>query len=270
MATGPIDKQALAAAEVALESAMKQHGETEARYRRAIAEIVHDIKNPLGAMMGYISLLESQVNGPLGNDKYVEYVKVLDGASERLLGLCQSLLNDYGPKENREDIEEAVKVVDAKALVDEIHKLFGAQAEARGIKLECAIDNKFPDLKADPQDMFRAVSNLVSNAVKFTPKGGTINIQAELEPNSNTFIMVVRDSGVGMTQEQIDAVKKTNHTTVSPHGDVGTGQGLGVVNRVIQGLGGKLDIISTENRGTRMKISLPGAISIKPAPVILH
>jgi two-component system, cell cycle sensor histidine kinase PleC len=260
------DKKALAEAEEALVNAINREAAIEGRYQSAISEIVHDIKNPLTAVMGYIALLKGEIHGPIGNAAYAGYIDTIDNASKRLHGLCDSLLTQYGPKQANSEKAVVDKKVDAKALVTEVREMFQAQAQSRGIKLDCQLNDKFPDLEADPQELFRAISNLVSNAVKFTPKGGNISIQADTQPDDGTFIMVVRDSGVGMTLDQINEVTSSHLTTVSPHGDVGTGQGLTVVNRVVKELGGKVEIFSTENKGTQVKISLPQSISLPPEP----
>lgn len=252
-------KQALVAAESALEEAIKRESAMENQHYQNIGEIVHDIKNPLSAMMGYLSLIRSEVAGPMGNDTYADYFKTLDRSADRLLGICNSLLGEYTGKDLGVETPKVVNVTD---LVDEIRDLFAAKAKERGIKLSAKIDDSFPELEGDPQDVYRALMNLVSNAIKFTPSGGKVEIQTEVDPKDNTFIMVVRDSGIGMTQEQIEQVTHSNLTTVSPHGDIGTGQGLTIVNNIVAGLGGKLNIVSTENSGTKIKIRFPKSLSI--------
>lgn len=247
------------AAEMALQDAIKRETLMESQHYQNIGEIVHDIKNPLSAMMGYLSLIRNEVAGPMGNDTYAEYFKTLDRSSERLLAICNSLLGEYTGANL--DID-ADKVVNVAELVDEIRDLFAAQAKERGVKLTAKVDDGFPDLEGDPQDMYRALMNLVSNAIKFTPSGGKVEIQTEVDRKDNTFIMVVRDSGIGMTQDQIEQVTQSNLTTVSPHGDIGTGQGLTIVNNIVAGLGGKLNIISTENGGTKIKMRFPKSMSI--------
>lgn len=253
-------KQALIAAEAALEDAIKRETQMEKQHYQSIAEIVHDIRNPLTAMMGYLSLIRNEVAGPMGNPTYAEYFKTLDRSSERLLGICNSLLGEYS-KESKSEAADP-KVVNVSDLADEIRDLFAAKAKERGIKLTAKIDKAVPNLKGDPQEMYRALMNLVSNAIKFTPSGGKVEIQTEMDPKDNTFIMVVRDSGIGMTQEQIEQVTKSNLTTVSPHGDIGTGHGLTIVNNIVAGLGGKLNIVSTENGGTKIKMRFPKSLSI--------
>ena len=253
-------KAALKAAELALADALARQARLETQYYRTISEVAHDIKNPLTAMLGFLSLIRKEVAGPLGNATYREYLSIVETSSLRLLALCETLMGDYGARKGHGTGD---KVADVNALVSEIRDLFRAQAKERGIKLEANVDGKFPALAVDPQDVYRALMNLVSNAVKFTPQGGKVQIQAELDKQHNNLIMVVRDSGVGMTKEQIDQVRRSHLSTVSPHGDVGTGEGLGIVNRIVNQLGGKLEIISTENRGTKVKLTIPPKLSVQ-------
>ncbi|MBL4615751.1 MAG: HAMP domain-containing histidine kinase [Magnetovibrio sp.] len=253
-------KETLKAAQTALEEAIDRQSILLNQHHQNISEIVHDIKNPLTAMIGYLSLMHNEVAGPMKNKTYAGYIKTLDTSAGRLLGICNALLDEHTQVGGT---AKAKKVVDVGGLMDEIRDLFAAQAKERDIELEANVPDQFPNLEADPQDIYRAMTNLVSNALKFTPRGGKVEIQAEVDAKDNTFIMVVRDSGVGMTQEQIQQVIHTQLTTVSPHGDIGTGQGLGIVNRIVLGLGGKLDIVSTENRGTRIKMRFPRSISIQ-------
>lgn len=248
----------LRAAEQALQEAIRRQGEMEQQHHQAISEIVHDIKNPLGAMMSFLSLIRQEYAGPLANDTYEKYFKTIDRSANRLMAICEILMAEHLDPVLR---EPPAKRVDVTELVDEIGDLFAARAKERDIELHTEVASDFPQLEADPEELYRALMNLVSNAVKFTPEGGRVDVQADIDPNDNTFIVVVRDSGVGMTREQIDKIMSSSLTTVSPHGDVGTGQGLGIVNRIVRQYGGKLDIVSTENRGTRIKLKFPKAIS---------
>lgn len=252
-------KQALIAAEAALEDAIKRQSVMQHQHYQNIGEIVHDIKNPLTAMMGYLSLIRNEVAGPMENKTYAKYINTLGQSSERLLSICNALLGEYSDMHERPEKE---KVIDVGALIDEIRDLFAAKAKERGIDLTAKVDPNFPALNGDPQEMYRALMNLVSNAVKFTPSGGKVEMHTEVDPNDGTVIMVVRDSGIGMTQEQIKQVTTSNLTTVSPHGDIGTGHGLTIVNNIVASLGGKLKIVSTENRGTRIKMRFPDSVSL--------
>jgi signal transduction histidine kinase len=254
--------QALGAAQTALEEAIEKQKRMDIQYKLNISEVVHDIKNPLGAMMGYIELLRQEIAGPIKNKTYSRFIKTLDTAAYRLMELCESLLGEYSAQRlPGKAAGKTVKEVNAGALIGEIKDLFFAQAKERGIGLKSEVDTTFPLIKAEPLDMYRVLSNLVSNAIKFTPRGGKVQIKAEFDTKDDTYIMVVRDSGVGMTRRQINELTRNTHnSTISPHGDTGTGQGLGVVNRIVKKMGGKLQITSTENRGTRITIKFPRSL----------
>ena len=251
-------KDALKAAEAALEEAILRQSQLEQQHSQSVAEIVHDLKNPLTAMLGYLTMLKNEVHGPIAPPQYKGFVETLDRSAHRLLDVCNSLLGDYAGIEGQPQRPKTVEVTD---LVGEIHDMFAAKAKERGINLSTEVADDFPTLVGDPQDMYRALMNLVSNAIKFTPEGGNVSINTEVDPKDNTFVMVVRDSGVGMTREQVENIKSGAVSTVSPHGDIGTGQGLGIVNSMVRSLGGRLDIISTENRGTKIKMEFPKTLS---------
>ena len=247
-------KSTLRAVEAAMEEAIRLQKIAETRCGQMQAEVAHDIKNPLTAMMGHIAFLQCEALGPLGNKKYMSSVHSLDKSAKRLLGICNTLLHE---KEAEEKPISGQKVTRVSDLAGEIVDLFTVMAKERGIKLEAEIPKDFPDINADPQEMYRVLSNLTSNALKFTPKGGKVQILAEVDKDDNAFIMVVRDSGVGMTPEQIKEVLDAQATTVSPHGDVGTGHGLAIVNRIVKEMGGRMEIVSSENRGTKVKLKFP-------------
>ncbi|MEG3618666.1 HAMP domain-containing sensor histidine kinase [Magnetovibrio sp. PR-2] len=251
-------KDALKAAETALKEAIARQAQLEMLHSQSIAEIVHDLKNPLTAMLGYLAMLKNEVSGPIEPPQYKGFVETLDRSAHRLLDVCNSLLGEHAGFSGPAKRPKTVQITD---LVDEIHDMFAAKAKERGISLSSEVADDFPTLVGDPQDMYRALMNLVSNAIKFTPEGGNVAINTEVDPKDNTFVMVVRDSGVGMTRDQVEKIKSGTVSTVSPHGDIGTGQGLGIVNSMVESLGGKLDIISTENRGTKIKMEFPNTLS---------
>jgi len=251
-------KSALREAESALEEAITREARMKKQHYLSISEIAHDIKNPLTAMIGYIAIMQSETLGPIGQEKYKPCINTLHVSANRLLGICESLLGDNLDSVNDDSFKQVVNV---GQLIDEIEDLFQAQAKDRGINLKSSVNDNFPDLRTDPNALYRALMNLVSNAIKFTPRGGKVEIVAEVDKKDGAVIMVVRDSGVGMTLGQIENVIRSHESTVSPHGDVGTGHGLAIVNRIVRDLGGSVDIVSTENLGTKVKLRIPKEIA---------
>ncbi|MDH5188106.1 MAG: HAMP domain-containing histidine kinase [Rhodospirillaceae bacterium] len=257
-------KSTLKAVEAAMEEAIRLKKIAETRCVQMQAEVAHDIKNPLTAMMGHISFLQSEILGSLGDKRYMSSVLSLDKSAKRLLEICNTLLHE---KDAEEKLVSGKKITRVSNVAGEIVDLFAVMAKERGVSLEADIPKNFPDINADPQEMYRVLSNLTSNAIKFTPKGGKVQILAEVDKDDNAFIMVVRDSGVGMTPEQIRDVLDMQATTVSPHGDVGTGHGLAIVNRIVREMGGRMEIVSSENRGTKVKLKFPYDLLNIPEPV---
>ena len=256
-------EHALKEAENALARAIRREENLKKEHYLTVSEVVHDIKNPLTAMMGYISLMKNEIAGPLGAEVYSQYIDTLNTSSNRLLTICETLLG-----RSRDDVEgtdddvldsQKIQDVDAAKVIGEIVDLYAAKAMEREINLVSDIDENFPILRASPQAIYRMLVNLMSNALKFTPKKGTVTVEAKTSEGGKALVVVVRDSGVGMTPDQIKSILDPNvtYTSVSPHGDEGTGLGLPVVNRLIHDLHGKMDIVSTENKGTKIKLEIP-------------
>jgi len=253
-------RTALHSAETALQEALFRQRNMERNCHQNISEVVHDIKNPLTAMIGNISLIRNEVAGPIGNKVYQDKIRVLESSTKRLLDLCNSLLSDVPESGITKDVRQPVDVSD---LINEVMDLFEEMAAQRDIVFKAHIDDMFPLIEANPNDLFRALMNLVSNAIKFTPGGGNVEVIAKTDAVDGAVIMVVRDSGVGMSLDQIRDVTQPGTTSVSPHGDVGTGFGLAIVNRIIADLGGSVDIVSSENRGTRIKLKFPSSVIVR-------
>lgn len=247
-------KKALKAAEVALQDALQQRALLDIQHCQNSAEIAHDIKNPLSAMMICFSRIRKNGAGAPSMEISARRLETLEKAAHRILNICNSLLNQYA-HDGTGDMPQTM--VNISELVNEAHDLFSAQAKERGIEFNAEVSDAFPDLKVDRLNMYRALVNLVSNAIKFTPRGGRVEMRAEIDPKENAVIMVVRDSGVGMTGLQIQQVIDSHLTTVSPHGDTGAGLGLSIVNRFIVELGGRLEITSSQNNGCRVELYFP-------------
>ncbi len=124
-----------------------------------------------------------------------------------------------------------------------------------------------PLLRADKRSIRQILLNLLSNAIKFTPVGGTVKVEAMVE-HSGDFIVAVRDSGIGMTEEDIDLVLQPFGQVESAHtrSHDGTGLGLPITKSLAEMHGGKMVILSVVDKGTSITVRFP-SVRVAAAPV---
>ncbi len=249
-------KSALRRAEEALERAMAREQEMLGTERQRLTELAHEIKTPLNAMIGFAHMMSEQLFGAMGDPRYAEYSRTVYEASLHLQDLCDDILGE-GHDDGDPDIQ--VADVNVRDMADRIVQLFSQMAEERGVSLGAQIPADFPDIRTDPKRLNQIVMNLVSNAIKFTPRGGNVGIEADVDAATGAMIFVVADTGQGMSAARLkEAVKPYKQDQRgSPHGDKGIGLGLSIVDRLAQQLRGELRLISKKNVGTVASICLP-------------
>lgn len=269
--TIPELKAALKAAEAALDAAIGRERDNAKAVRRRIAEVVHDIRNPLVALLGNADIMRRELLGPLGDARYKPMAEAIHVSGQRLLDYCQVLLGDLlRDAQNRsggaapDTPQEAPQDVDAAAMVREIVALNQPLAEERGILLDAKIAPDFPAIHTLPTHLHRALTNLVSNALKFTPRGGRVMVDAHVDKNKEAVVMVVRDTGPGLTAGEILRILSRSGPTQSERGEEGAGLGLVNVVRLIREAGGTVEIASRKNRGTAISIRFPHELA-RPA-----
>ncbi|NQV56020.1 MAG: HAMP domain-containing histidine kinase [Rhodospirillales bacterium] len=249
-------KQTLKEAERALERVIAGDAAFKDAVQQSVRSFAHDIKNPLNALMGHSQLL---VNGLIEPDRQLESAEAIHRAAERMLTLCNGMLEDtikleegiVGPG------EDEIQDFEVSDIIEEVSVLYKQMAEDRAIKLTTNINSTFPTLHTVPQHIYRSLTNILSNAMKFTHKGGKVSINAEMDEDGDAIIFVIRDSGEGIPAEQLPHILKPYQTTVSARGDKGTGLGLPIVNQLMLELGGRMEISSRQNEGTKVTLRFP-------------
>ncbi|MDA1309069.1 MAG: ATP-binding protein [Proteobacteria bacterium] len=150
-------------------------------------------------------------------------------------------------------------------MINQTVRLYGAMAQERGVTLTMSVDKEFPGLLVDAEVLEGILGNLVSNAIKFTPSGGCVAVEARVTEKDGAAILVVTDSGVGMAPETIKNI--LHGLPVSPgvglHGDVGSGFGLGLVMKRLAKLGIHLAFRNNAGEGTSVIITFPGPLTQK-------
>jgi two-component system, cell cycle sensor histidine kinase PleC len=243
--------------------AAKREAESASRAKSDfLTHMSHELRTPLNAVIGFAELMEMETLGPLGNHRYVAYVRDILDSGRRLLELVDDALNlsriDAGRVklvEEMIDISQEIAVVaqkaDAKARKQEIV----LTVEARGLPL----------LVADRRAVHQMIEHLLSNALKFTPPQGRVMVSAALTPDGGVGLMVA-DTGSGIAEEDLPkVVLPFGRTEMSvPHQIDGTGLGLPVVKRLIELHGGRLELDSAPGVGTTAILIFPAERIVRP------
>lgn len=215
----------------------------------------HDVKNPMGAADGFLQLLEDGISGPL-NEAQGERLRRARGALSSAMVLIDDLLA-FARAESG-DIEVRVAPTDVREAAREVTGEYMAQAEARDQILDLDVPPDFPVLESDPARVRQVIANLVSNAVKYTPKGGRIRVGASTRESEDggRAMVTVRDNGPGVPGELREALFE-EFTRLDPDAADGAGVGLAISRRIARALGGDIELESEPDRGSTFTLWLP-------------
>ncbi len=223
-----------------------------------LAHMSHELRTPLNAILGYSHILKGEMFGPLGNEKYAEYVENISQAGGLLLDLLSDILDVSKVDAGELEIEE--EDVDIAAVFKECRVMVLERADMARVGLSMKVEEDLPKLFADRRRLKQILLNLQINAVKFTPEKGKIVVSAALGRDGGISLRV-SDTGIGIAPENIPKILQpfgqvTDAYVVNNPGE-GIGLGLSLVNSLVELHGGKLDIDSALGEGTRVSVTFP-------------
>lgn len=227
-----------------------------------LATISHELRTPLNAVLGFAELLKSEIHGPLGHSKYKEYLHHVAGSGTHLLTLINELLDLSRAEAGRLELSE--REVDLAALLRSCAEIVEGQADQLGVQLRCRAD-WLPALRADPGRLRQILLNVLSNAIKFTPQGGHVEIFAE-STSSGAVTIYVRDSGVGMSEDEVTTAMQFFGRLDSSYDRATEGAGIGLpfTALLMEMHGGDMTIDSTPGGGTEVVLNFPAERVIDP------
>ncbi len=226
--------------------------EFETQKSRFLRHVSHELKTPLTALREGAELLNDEVAGPLVLPQR-QVVSIMRDNSVKLQRLIEELLDYQRALHAAASLE--VKPVVLDALVAEAARPHELAAQSKGLRL--AIDAQPATLEADPEKLRSIVDNLISNAVKFTPAGGTITVRARVE--SGEAMIDVIDSGPGVPAEERESIFNlfVRGRSKSDGGRVkGSGLGLAIARELVEAHGGHIDVVP-EGAGGHFRVTLP-------------
>lgn len=220
-----------------------------------LANMSHELRTPLNSIIGFSEMIKNEVFGKIEPRDYWEYAKDIHQSGQGLLNIINEILDISKIEARERELNESL--VDISKAVSSCLELMSARYEAKKINIQCELEG-IPRLVAEERGIKQILINLMSNAVKFTPDEGRINVSYQVDAHGQLRLSIT-DTGVGLTDEEIEKA-------LSPFGQIdnelsrsgsGTGLGLTLVDSLMKLHAGKLEMISQKGTGTSVTLVFP-------------
>ena len=220
-----------------------------------LANMSHELRTPLNAIIGFSEMMKQQLLGPIGTEKYLEYIDGILQSGEHLLDLISDILDMSKIEAGKYELN-VEKFNLSKVLRLAVHMMEGRAIDA-ALKLNIKLCDEDCQIVADRRAIMQVILNLLSNAIKFSRKNGEIIVS--LKQTKQTYYMEIQDQGIGIPSDKIEDITKpfeqaeTDYTREFE----GSGLGLAITKELVELHGGKIDIQSQLHIGTTVGITLP-------------
>ncbi|MBI3297790.1 MAG: hybrid sensor histidine kinase/response regulator [Elusimicrobia bacterium] len=226
------------------------------------ATVAHDVKNPLTAIRGYAELLSWKVKEP----DLLKCVSHIMSSSKTLEGLISDLV-DYAAIESGK-LRVSLEEMDLLQVVGEVQSRIQVAADKRSIKLNVAVPPALPKISGDPLRVGQVIQNLSTNAIQYTPEGGSVFIK--VDPSPSQITISVRDTGIGISKEDLPRIFERffQATNAQKMRRAGFGLGLKIAQEIVKAHGGGMGVDSELGKGSvfYFTLPLPGTDAESPQP----
>jgi PAS domain S-box-containing protein len=243
-------------AEEELVSAKRAAEQANEQKSEFLAKVSHEIRTPLNAVIGFSEVMMEERFGPVGNERYRQYLRDIHLSGSHLMSLINDLLDLSKIEAGKVELSfESVRVND---IIQDCVALMQPQANRERIIIRTSLSAGVPNVVADPRSLRQIILNLLSNAIKFTRPGGQVIVSTAMEENGEVVIRV-RDTGVGMSEKDIEtALTPFRQVTTSDRTRFdGTGLGLPLTKALVEANRAAFAIDSAVDQGTLVKITFP-------------
>lgn len=221
-----------------------------------LARISHEVRTPLNAIIGFSELMMDEKFGPIGNQRYQDYLHDINRSGNHVLDLVNDLLDISKIEAGEQELEfESVSLNDALA---DVVAIMQPEANRERVIIRSSFASNLPEVVADLRSVKQIALNLLSNAIRFTPAGGQVIISTIYESSGNVTVRV-RDTGIGMSRLEVEQAMKPFKQVSSAkakRGD-GTGLGLPLTKAMVEANRAGFSIDSKPDEGTIVEITFP-------------
>ena len=241
----------LAAAKAEAEQANRAQGEL-------IANVSHELRTPLNSIIGFSEILKEERMGPLGKAQYRNFAEEIHHGGERLLDIINSILLLSQLEAGRAEMQQEPLAV--RAVIGACLALHRPLADSGGIELRESVAENLPNVLFDRRGLTIIVDAILGNAVKFTERGGHVNVAAEIAPEGGIDIRIT-DTGIGIPPDLLDEVRKPFRQADGGRSRryEGVGLGLAMASSIAKLHNATLSISSDEGVGTSVTLSIPAS-----------
>jgi signal transduction histidine kinase len=223
-----------------------------------LAHMSHELRTPLNAIIGFAELMKEELMGPMSQPQYRTYCGDIHASGLNLLGIVNDVLDFSQANVGKLTVER--RPVDLAGVIGGLKNMFRVQVAKAGLTLSTDIPPALPPVWADEKRLKQVLINLVGNAVKFTPHGGSVRVAAHAA--GDRVIISVADTGIGIPRENLPNLFEPFGELTLPHvaqKNRGAGLGLPICKQLVELLGGTLKLESQLNAGTVVTVALQAA-----------
>lgn len=239
-----------------LKQALEQAESANAAKTSFLFSMSHDIRTPMNALMGYTMMLKPKIK----DEQLLGYVKKMEQSGNLLLSIINNVLDMARIESGKMEIDESYGKVGDDA--SEIISVYSVEAKRKHIQLSSSVQVEHKHILYDITKVQEIISNLLSNAIKYTPEGGTVRMNVRELPCSRPgYVRIqteIADNGIGMSREYLptifDACTRERNTTIGKVS--GTGLGMPIVKKLVEMLGGTIEVESELGKGSRFIVTL--------------
>jgi PAS domain S-box-containing protein len=245
-------------AEEQLTSARRDAESASSNKTEFLSRMSHEIRTPLNAIIGFSDVMMNERFGPLGNERYKDYLQDIHRSGNLVLSLVNDLLDISKIEAGGQSFD--FRAIELNAIVEEAVGMMQPQASRERVLIRTSYGYDLPQLVADERSIKQIVLNLVSNAIRFTDAGGQVIVSTSYEQNGD-LTLKVRDTGIGMNENELeDALRPYRQVGQKPVAEAGgTGLGLPLARALAESNKGDFRIRSTPGEGTVIEIAFPAS-----------